>query len=229
MSTLAAMISIGCRDRLTDISFPRLSRWASKNNYSCILIKEALQADGALPYFAKLAVSERFPGYDRYCIVDDDLLLASHAPPLPDIPKGYVGLARDEEQGNTTNPIVKWTANTGFIVHGAEARHLLQKACSEGEDPTIWGIADQGALNSVLWSENRIFELDPRWNFAPVLAFFIRGRGWETWTKSKIYRLSFYGNIAFNLFSSERQLIKQCWGCHMIRASYPRFFDRVVP
>lgn len=230
MRTLVAMVSTGRRETLTDVSFPRLAKWASRHDYSSVLIKEHLEGEGKPPHYAKLLVAQRFPDFDSYVVVDDDLLLNTHAPQLPTLPEGYVGLARDAEQRHTTNSHVEWTGNTGFVLFGGNERELLLEAYEKGDDPSIWGYADQGALNSVLWSRRRVVELDQRWNFAPVLTFFLKmGKGWEHWSNSRAYRMSYYAKVIGNPRSDERRALRACWGCHLIRAPYPRFFDRFVP
>src|SRR5579883_137003 len=116
MKTLVATISVGPREQLRKFSFPRLKNWGEKHGYTVVLIDRPLQDGGRTPHYAKLRVPQAFPDFDRYCIVDDDLLISSVAPALPDIPAGKVGLVPDAEQRNTTRRDVKWTGNTGFIL-----------------------------------------------------------------------------------------------------------------
>src|SRR5690606_39124080 len=104
------------RTHLSDVAFPRASGWAARHGYSSVLIKTPLHRSGELPHFGKLRIPERFPGYERYCIIDDDLLISRRAPELPDITCTSIGLAPDAEQRHTKNPTVKWTGNTGFII-----------------------------------------------------------------------------------------------------------------
>ena len=155
MKTLVAMLSVGDRDYLTDYSFNRLAKWAARNGYTSVLIKDNLADEGKLPHYGKLLIPKHFPNFDQYCIVDDDLLINSIAPALPDIPDDCVGLVADVVQSNTFNPLVNWTGNTGFILCSSRSCSLLEFAYRRGDDSTIWGIADQGALNSVLWQEKK--------------------------------------------------------------------------
>jgi hypothetical protein len=229
MRTLVAMVSSGPRGHLTDYSFPRASKWAARHGYNAILIKDSLQGPNRPPHYGKLLVPEAFPGFDRYCVIDDDLLMNTTAPALPEIPSDCVGLAKDAEQRNTRRQGVEWTGNTGFILCPSAASHLLKEAYEGGDDPEIWGIADQGALNSVLWKRRKIAELDGRWNLAPVLDFFVQGRGWDAWLNSKPYRLSYYLGIATGIRWHRKAMLKHCWGCHLIRAPYPRFFSSYLP
>src|SRR5262245_22177303 len=141
MTTLVVMVSSGRREHLSDLAFSRAARWASRNDYSAVLSKERVVPPDRLPHYAKLLAPDRFPGFGRYCIIDDDLLISSLAPPLPDIPEGMVGLVPDAEQRHTTKAGVKWTGNTGFVLCTSEAIPLLREAFAGGDDPDIWGIA----------------------------------------------------------------------------------------
>ncbi|MEO0454732.1 MAG: hypothetical protein AAFY98_11445 [Verrucomicrobiota bacterium] len=228
MKTLVAMISVGPRKRINTVSIPRATRWAYRNGYDFSLIREPLQSEHQPPHYGKLYVPEAFPDYDRYCIIDDDLLIASAAPELPLTPEDHLALAPDAEQRHTRNPKVKWTGNTGFIVARKGAIDLMLKAQSAPEDPTVWGYADQGVLNSVAWSEDRVTALDKRWNYAPVLEYFLQGEGWDSWRDSRRYRFSFYFKAALRSSEPVLQSMRDCWGLHMIRATYPRFFNWVL-
>ena len=228
MKTLVAMLSVGDRNHLTDYSVPRAAAWASRNHYDFTLVKQPLQNQEQPPHYGKLHVPRTYPDYDRYCIVDDDILISHHAPALPEIPADQIGLCMDAEQRNTHNPKVQWTGNTGFILAGKDSVDLLERAQQTPEDSSIWGYADQGALNSVAWEQDRVFKLDKRWNYAPVLEYFIQGRGWETWKNSKAYRLSFYSKMLLRWPHPVTKSIRESWGLHMIRAPYPRFFNTVL-
>ncbi|OCQ94482.1 hypothetical protein BCD64_07305 [Nostoc sp. MBR 210] len=230
--TLAAMVSIGNRDHLTKHSFRRYYRWASKYGYTSILIKQPLVDQNILPHYNKLLVPYAYPGFDRYVICDDDLFINSNAPELPDIPDGYVGLAKDAVQKNTKADFVKWTGNTGFIVTDKIGSELLYKAYENGDVTDIWpGFADQSALNYVLWKADRIFEIDSRWNYAPILDFFVNhsSGGWELWNTNKLYRLSYYLGIMTGLRFKSLNRLNKAYGVHLIHARYSNFFDFHIP
>jgi hypothetical protein len=229
LKTIVVVVSVGTRDRLTDFSYPRIAKWASRNQYTCALIKHAIQPQGRPPHYAKLLAHRMFPGFDRYCVVDDDILISSKAPPLPEVPAGHVGLVKDEVQTNTTNPIVGWTGNTGFLVFDSSCFSFLEAACDHGDEPTVWGFADQGALNYILWQRSAVFELDGRWNYPPIIAHFSRGVGWHVWSQNRFVRLAYYVSLILNPLSRVRRLLKQQWGIHLIRAPYTKLFDRHVP
>lgn len=228
MKTLVAMLSYGKRCHLSDPAFRRASQWASRHGYSALLVKEPLHRSGERPHFGKLRLPEVAPGYDRYLILDDDLFLTANAPALPDTPPECVALVPDAEQRHTTNPLVKWTGNTGFILVHRQSLDLFQKALEAEEDPTIWGIADQGALNGVAWSEGRVHRLDKAWNYQPVLEYFIIGKDWPHWLASRSYRLGFYARLVLKAPHPVITRTRSAYGIHLIRAPYPRFFDRVL-
>lgn len=223
------MVSVGNRDHLTDVSYRRLYRWASTHHYDCLLVKHELHGEDRSPHYSKLKVPERIPGYDRYCIVDDDLLMSSNAPALPEIKSGHIGLCRDVIQRDTSHDAVEWTANTGFILAPDDALDVLDRAYENGDEPTVWpGFSDQSALNVVAWKEERIQEIDSRWNAQPILSYYEEGLGWRTWERSKLYRLSFYVPVALRVPGTAYDLVRESWGLHIIRGLRPKFFDHVL-
>jgi hypothetical protein len=229
MRTLVAMVSVGDRDHLTNVTYRRLYRWASSKNYDCFLAKKDLTGGRRGPNFSKLKIPDRIPGYDRYCIVDDDLLMSTDAPSLPHLQSGHVGLCRDALQNQTNHPAVEWTGNTGFILVGDDALDLLNRAYENGGESKIWPPGgDQSALNLVAWEEDRVQELDGRWNTQPVLSYFHNGLGWDKWKTSKSYRLSFYVSLALRLPGRARDLVEKSWGLHMVRGLHPKFFDHIL-
>ena len=230
MKTLVAMISFGDRCKFTNYSFVRASKWAAKHGYSSILIKEKLNHANEHFAFGKMRVPEYLPGYERYCLIDDDFLVSSNAPALPDIPFDHIGVAPDAEQSNTTNTNVQWTGNNGMVVVCAGGLDLLKKAYLHGDDPSVWPrVGDQSALNAVAWAENRVTALDPAWNYQSVLEFFINGKGWNTWCHSKSYRLYYYFGLLLNLPNPIFKKTRNCYGLHIIRGIYPKYFNFILP
>lgn len=230
MKTLIAIVSIGDRSHLSRMSLPRIIQYAAHHRYNVAFITNPIQPEGRQPHFAKLCVHKLLPGFDRYCVIDDDILLDPRAPPLPDVPPGHIGLARDHVQENTQNPLVEWTGNTGFIVFDQAAFPILDQACQHGDEESVWGYADQGALNYVLWTHRKAFEIDGRWNFAPVLSYFVDdpGIGWTKWNNSKFTRIFYFANLLLNPTFVSRRRIRENWGIHLIRAQYNWLFDRLV-
>ena len=121
------MVSVGDRTHLSNYTYRRLSAWASLHGYSSMLIKENIVEPGVPLHFNKLIAHRLAPGFKRYIIVDDDLLLRKSAPPMENVPEGFVGLSPDAIQTNTAAPHVTWTGNTGFIVADSKTLELLDR------------------------------------------------------------------------------------------------------
>ena len=235
-STLVIMVSIGDRTHISDYTFPQASAWAAVHGYSILLLKEALVAEGKAPHFNKLIAHRAAPGFDRYIVIDDDLMLRKSAPKMEDIPAGYVGLCADVVQTNTDAPHVTWTGNTGFIVADQTSLSILEEAYRDGEYITgeidgktnlpIWGPYDQAALNNTLFKHEKAFKLDPRWNYQAVIDFYACGKGWDVWRKSKLYRIWYYVSVFVNPFGVERKKLNAAYGIHMTMGLYPKFFAK---
>lgn len=235
MRTIAIMISVGNRSHLTDITYQRLFIWATKHNYDCVLVKNDFADGNRTPHFNKLVCHKLFPDYDRYIVVDDDLLISKYAPKIDDVPNGFVGLAPDAVQENTELAIIQWTANTGFIVFDKYASRYLEEAyqlgiyqyhTGDGSNKGIWGPFDQGITNFVLFKEQKVFQLNQNWNTQFIISYYTRGKGWEEWRSNKIYRLLFYSKLLFP-FSKERRQLKKIYGLHLTMGVYPKFFNKI--
>ena len=233
--TVAIMISVGNRAHLSTYTYPRLEQWARKHHYKSLLITDNYPFLDKSPHFNKLMAHRIAPGYKRYIIVDDDLMLKVSAPAIPNVPCGYIGLCKDAIQCNTEAAHVKWTANTGFIITDDSALYLLEEAYyngvykfnfGDGTKKSIWGPQDQGTLNDVLFKNDKIYQLDWRWNYQSVIDYYARGKGWLTWKGSRFYRVCYYLLLLLP-FSKNRQLIKKAYGVHMTMGLYPRFFAKV--
>lgn len=231
--TVAIMISVGDRTHLSNITFKRLADWAARHGYDHKLIQQNYSTLDKPPHFNKLVAHKIVPGYERYIIVDDDLVLRINAPAVPDVPRGHVGLCKDAVQTNTEAPHVKWTGNTGFIIADKLGLPLLEEAyndgvysynAGDGSGLGIWGPYDQAALNNVIFKHDKAFELDQRWNYQPVIDFYAKGKGWDTWRSSKFYRVSFYLSLIWP-FSKIRRILNEAYGIHMIMGVYPKFFS----
>ena len=234
LDTVVVMVSVGSRDHLTDFTFKRLYKWASRNAYNCVLLKQNYPELDKAPHFNKLKVPEMVPGYKRYIIIDDDILMKRNAPAMEEIPPGFVGLCADAVQTNTEAPHVAWTANSGFMVTDNAGAALLAEAYALGEYPFkhndgsgqgIWGPFDQGIVNDVLFKRERIYKLDSRWNFQPVLDYFMNDKGWNEWSTNRFYRLMYYVTQLIPVKKTNQKKIKEAYGLHLIRVSNPRFFN----
>ncbi|ACB76039.1 hypothetical protein Oter_2758 [Opitutus terrae PB90-1] len=228
MRTLLATVSIGARDRLTRYSLPRMEDWSRRCGMEFQVIRRSLIPAERPPHFNKLAIPAHFPDYDRYVIVDDDLLISRHAPPPPDTPLGSIGLVPDEEQRHTRAACVKWTGNTGFIVADKSTAPVFADALVRGSDATIWGYADQSALNRSAWTMGKLESLDRRWNFMPVIHHFVTRDAWQQWSTRRTYRLGYYLDILLRPGSKNRRMIRDAYGVHLVRAPYPWLFSRLM-
>ena len=236
-TTIVIMVSVGDRSHLSDYTYPRLAKWAARHGYSCILLKKNNSSAEKSPHFNKLIAHRDFPHFERYVIVDDDILISSEAPVLPEIPEGLIGLAKDAEQRNTEAPHIKWTANTGFIIAAKAELYLLEEAYKSGEYPFqcgdrsgmgIWGPYDQGIVNHILFDNEKIYQLNWRWNYQPILDYFInRGGGWEKWSTNCLVRFYYYATLLIS-FSSNRKLLSKAYCVHLIRSTHVSFFDKLV-
>lgn len=236
--TVVIMVSVGNRSHLSEYTFPRLSRWAIKHGYSCILLKKNNVGPDRSPHFNKLIAHKDLPTFERYIIVDDDILISSNAPAILDIPEGFIGLAKDAEQRNTEAPHIKWTANSGFMVADKAQLFLLEEAYMQGEYPFkcgdksgkgIWGPHDQGIINHILFEKEKIYQLEWKWNYQPVLDYLInRGGGWEKWKSNRLARLFYYVSLLFP-FTTNRKLLKEAYCIHLIRSTHTAFFNKIIP
>lgn len=139
-----------------------------------------------------------------------------------------MALAPDAEERHTSNPLVQWPSSTGFILIHHQRLDLFRMALETEEDPTSGGIADQAALNGLAWREGRVHQLDKAWNFQPVLEFFFTDKGSQHWLGSRSYRLGFYARTVLHAPHPVTARLHGAYGIHLIRAPYPRFFDRVL-
>ncbi|TBO42198.1 hypothetical protein [Pedobacter kyonggii] len=122
------------------------------------------------------------------------------------------------------------------MVVGSESLYLLDEAyesgeypfkCGDGSGKGIWGPHDQGIVNDVLLRNEKVFELNYKWNYQPVLEFFINGKGWDKWQTDKFYRLGYYSSLISPFPNKNKTAIKNAYGLHLIRAPYPSFFSKI--
>jgi hypothetical protein len=228
MSTLVATVSIGPRSRFARRSIPRLEHWCHAHGLEFVVVREPLIQPGLPPHFNKLAVPACFPGHKRYVIVDDDLLIARHAPAPPEVPSGFVGLVADSEQRHTSAPGVDFTGNTGFIVADAAASPLFADALARGPTADILGTNDQSALNRSAWEQKRVHRLDPRWNHLPVIDHIVTRDAWRRWTGSRLHRLAFYLSLLPGAPTAARRTLRSAYGVHLVRAPHPALYSLLV-
>lgn len=228
--TLCAMVSIGSDRDVLKFSFPRFWAWCSKWGYDCILIKQPLTEALELPHFNKLHIPLSYAGYDKYLICDDDILISSLAPELPEVPDGYIGMVPDVVQSQTTNDAVKWTANSGFLVATSGSIPLFESASKMGRVKDVWSIADQGPINVVAWTANKVYKIDVKWNYAPVLDYAVNRIGWKSWRGSRAARIRYFVGIQSRVMRQEVMRIRSAWGLHLIhRGRMTKPFENLLP
>src|SRR5689334_6742129 len=98
VTTIVLMVSIGNRLHLSNYTYPRLAAWASSQGYASLLIRERITNDSLAPHFQKLIAHRLAPGYKRYIIIDDDLMLKRDSPPMLDFDEDKIGLCKDPVQ-----------------------------------------------------------------------------------------------------------------------------------
>ena len=201
--TAVAMVTIGPDSWTRRYSVTRARAYAERHGYAFHQVSEpAATAHGRTPHWEKLLVPERFPDYDRWLIVDDDVLINTRtAPALPDLPAGTLGMVREPVPTRFPAPM-EWLGNSGVLLLDRAAVDLLDAAYTLGEFKDIVpGYGDQPALNHVAWQQRRVTGLDWRWNYI-LLADWMRTahRQEYPWTQSvalaRLARLTLFARLA---------------------------------
>lgn len=167
MLTAVAMVTIG-RDKWTRvISVARAKRYAAKHGYQFLQIKESSIPKGErTPHWEKLLIPQRYPDFDRYLVIDDDILINDRlAPALPDLPEGTLGIVKEPVPGPFQPPL-DWLGNSGVLFIDRKGIDIFSEAYRVGElKDIVPGFGDQPAINRVAWEQRRVTELDWRWNY----------------------------------------------------------------
>lgn len=167
MKTVIAMVTIGPDSWTRKYSVARAKAYAARHGYEFAQITKSSQpGSGRTPHWEKVLVPRTLPGYDRYLIIDDDVLLNTRiAPALPAVPAGALGIVR--EPVPTVYPLpMRWMGNSGVLLFDRSCAGLMQDAYELGEVTDIEpGYGDQPALNRVAWAQGRVKRLPWRWNF----------------------------------------------------------------
>ena len=200
MKTLVAMVTIG-KDKWTRrFSVRDAQTYAAKHGYAFAQIVEASIPPGErTPHWEKILIPKRHPGYERYLILDDDILINHRlAPELPEIPPDALGIVREPLPGANVGP-VKWVGNSGVMIVHSEATDLLEQAYVMGEvTDVVPGFGEQPAINKVAWAADRIAKLDRRWNYILMADWLRTAHGQDyPWTKN----LALSRLAKFTLFS----------------------------
>ena len=205
--TAVAMVTLGPDSWTRRYSVARARAYAERHGYSFHQVTEptpagAGAAAGRTPHWEKLLVPKTFPAYDRWLIIDDDVLVNTRtAPALPDLPPGTLGMVR-EPVPTRFEPPMDWLGNSGVLLLDRAAVDLLDAAYAVGEFKDIVpGFGDQPALNHVAWGQRRVSALDRRWNYI-LLADWLRTahRQEYPWTNNvalaRLARLTLFARLA---------------------------------
>ena len=206
--TAVAMVTLGPDSWTRRYSVARARVYAERHGYDFRQVSEPTPAGagaavvaGRTPHWEKLLVPKVFPDYDRWLIIDDDVLVNTRtAPPLPNLPAGTLGMVR-EPVPTQYPPPMDWLGNSGVLLLDRAAVDLLDAAYAVGEFKDIVpGYGDQPALNHVAWGQRRVAALDWRWNYI-LLADWLRTahRQEYPWTKSvalaRLARLTLFARL----------------------------------
>lgn len=167
MKTAVVMVTIGPDSWTRKYSVARAQAYASRHGYEFAQITEpVLPHAGRTPHWEKILVPRALPGYDRWLVIDDDVLINTRlAPPLPDLAPGRLGLVK-EPVPTRYEPPMEWLGNSGVILFDRDGLDLLEATYAMGEYKDIApGFGDQPAINAVGWRERRVERLDWRWNY----------------------------------------------------------------
>lgn len=223
MKTLLAMVSIGLARRNSVKAGIMAMAFARRHGYDFTVIHSDIVPKGRSVHYAKMRVLALFGNYDRYCIVDDDLLLSRHAPALPDLPEGsLVGMVPDPSQDGLPSGHMTWVGNTGFILCLRAAAPFFEAAIAMGDQPGLPGHADQPPFNRANWDTMPPTRLDWRWNYLAVVDYFLRNGGFEKWQSDRSRRIRFYAQLAVGIGSSGTvKRVKSAYGLHLTCCAQP--------
>ena len=205
MKTLLGMVTIGRDTTMRSLAADRAQIYARKHGYEFMRVNTPIIADSQrTPHWEKTLIPQAAPGYERYLIIDDDVLINHRvAPALPEIPANTIGLVREALPGPFTTP-VQWVGNTGFMLVQREAVDLLTKAYSLGEYAAIPpGFGDQPAINAVAWKESRVTQMDWNWNYIIMADWLIHTYHLPyPWTENRILARIAKATLSLQLLTS---------------------------
>jgi hypothetical protein len=179
MKTLIAMVTIGSDNWTRRSSVRRAKAYAEKHGYDFAQITEpSIPAGERTPHWEKTLVPRVFPDYERYLVIDDDILINHRiAPCLPEIPTDHIGLVREPLPTLGEGPI-QWVGNTGVMIVLRDSRDLLEAAYLVGEvTDTVPGFGEQPAINRVAWAQRRVCRMEWKWNYILMADWLITAHG----------------------------------------------------
>ncbi len=161
------MVTIGPASPTRTHAVARARSYAERHGYTFVQVTQPIApGSGRTPHWEKVLVPRAFPEFDRYLIIDDDILINTRvAPALPDLSNGSLGMVK-EPVPTRFDPPMDWLGNSGVLLFNRAAVDLLEAGYALGEYKDIVpGYGDQPALNAVAWRQGRVARLDDRWNY----------------------------------------------------------------
>jgi len=203
VKTLIGMVTIGRDTTMRRLAVKRAEAYAQLHGYEFHRLCEPSNGATRTPHWEKTLLPKARPGFDRYVIIDDDILINHRiAPPLPPVRPGTIGLVREPLPHGFSDP-VEWVGNTGLMVVEQAGLDLLTEAYELGEYKNIPpGYGDQPAVNAVAWRAGRVTRLEWKWNYLLMADWLIRShRQNYPWTESAALRRLAKGTLTLRLFS----------------------------
>ena len=204
MKTAVVMVTIGPESQTRPYSIARAKTYAARHGYEFVQITEpTLPGSGRTPHWEKVLVPRALPGYDRYFVIDDDVLINTRtAPALPDLPPRTLGIVREPVPTRYAPPI-RWLGNSGVLLFERSAADLMDAAYALGELTEIEpGYGDQPAVNQAAWTQGRVTRLGWRWNFLAMAHWLRTAHGQRhPWTKNlrlgQLAKLTFFACLGW--------------------------------
>lgn len=171
------MVTIGPDSYTRRYSVRRAKAYAARHGYDFVQVSEPSQPEsGRTPHWEKLLVPKAHPDYDRWLIIDDDVLINTRvAPALPELAPGRLGMVKEPVPTKFAPPM-EWLGNSGVLLFDRAALNLIDGAYEMGEYKEIVpGFGDQPAVNFVAWRAGQVERLEWKWNYM-VMADWLTSR-----------------------------------------------------
>jgi hypothetical protein len=229
MKTLIGMVTIGEDTAMRTLAIKRAEAYAERHGYEFHQLRERTPGTTRTPHWEKTVLPKTRPGFDRYVIIDDDVLINHRiAPELPVIRPGNIGLVREPLPHGFSAP-VEWVGNTGFMLIHSSGLDLLSEAYALGEYKDVPpGYGDQPAVNAVAWREGRVTRLDWKWNYILMADWLIRAhKQVYPWTDSAAVRRFAKATLtmrllARGLFAGPESITTQLRSAYMVHLTWYR-------
>ena len=157
MKTAIVTIVIGDRFRALYDRYARarFDDYARRHGYDLRVITDVVRdIPGKKLTWQKLCLGDQpwFRDYDRIACLDSDILIASDAPALPEVPPGRVGCVLDKGP---------FQINSGVLIYRPGGRDRGALRGGAGGSGPFW---DKKALTEVLKARDRYHLIDPRFH-----------------------------------------------------------------